>query len=67
MSLKLQIEGDSKVVRDFIHYIRMDERYTFYESAKYVFSPEKDQVEFIFAGRGMDDTSGYETDRERVG
>ncbi|WP_028776705.1 hypothetical protein [Shimazuella kribbensis] len=50
MDLTLKIEGGSKAVRDFIHYIRMDKRYTFYSHAKYLFSPMRDQVELVFTG-----------------
>jgi hypothetical protein len=66
MNLTLRIEGDSKVVRDFIHYIRMDERYVFYFRAKYLFSPEKDQVEFVFARRKADGADSDEAGRERI-
>jgi hypothetical protein len=67
MNLTLKIEGDSKVVRDFIRYIRMDEKYVFYSRAKYLFSPEGDQVEFIFAGREAGGVNTDETIRERIG
>jgi hypothetical protein len=66
MELRLKIEGDSKVVRDFIQYIRMDDRYAIYASAKYVFSPKKDQVEFVYSGSEGDESSANETDRERI-
>jgi hypothetical protein len=67
MNLTLKIEGDSKVVRDFIQYIRMDERYVFYSCAKYLFSPEGDQVEFVFARREAGGAGKDEKIGERIG
>lgn len=66
MNLTLKIEGDSKVVRDFIRYICMDERYVFYSQAKYLFSPEGDLVEFVFAGREAGGADTDEAGRKRI-
>lgn len=68
MDLRLTIEGEGNDVRDFIRFIRTDDRYACCcSAAKYVFSPEKDQVELVFVRREGNGARSNERDRERVG
>jgi hypothetical protein len=69
MDLLLKIEGRGEAVRDFITFIKTDERYAIYTSARYSLSQEKDVVEFLFeegARGGIDggsaDFSNWERD-----
>jgi hypothetical protein len=66
MDLRLKVEGECNDVRDFIHFIRTDDRYARYTAAKYVFSPKKDQVELVFVRREDNGARSNERDRERV-
>lgn len=66
MDLRLAIEGKGNDVRDFIHFIRTDDRYACCAAAKYVFSPEKDQVELVFVRREDNGARSNERNWERV-
>lgn len=66
MDLRLTMEGEGNDVRDFIHFIRTNDRYACCAAAKYVFSPEKDQVELVFVRREGNGARSNERDRERV-
>jgi hypothetical protein len=48
MDLKLRIEGKGEAVREFISFLKTDNRYCIYACARYVFSPDKSVVEFDF-------------------
>jgi hypothetical protein len=48
MDLKLKIEGKSEAVRDFIAFLKTDNRYCIYACARYAFSPDSNVVEFDF-------------------
>ncbi|MCH5584914.1 hypothetical protein MK805_08000 [Shimazuella sp. AN120528] len=66
MDLLLKIEGKGEAVRDFITFMKTDDRYAIYTSARYTLSQEKDVVEFVFekGGRsgGNADFSNWERD-----
>jgi hypothetical protein len=59
MGLKLKIEGESDVVREFIACLKTNERYFSYQHAKYLFLLKLVSGGVWFAGR---DTGGAETD-----
>ncbi|MXQ53276.1 hypothetical protein [Shimazuella alba] len=59
MDLLLKIEGKGEAIRDFITFMKSDERYAIYASARYSLSQEKDVVEFTFLKRHV----GGEGDR----
>ncbi|MXQ52238.1 hypothetical protein [Shimazuella alba] len=61
MNLTITIEEEKDVVREFITFIRTDDRYTFYSHAKYYFSPVKDLIKLSFTRGGMSGIYGCQT------
>jgi hypothetical protein len=62
MNLMLKIEGKEEAVRDFITFMKTDERYAIYASARYLLSPNKDIVKFVFEKQAGGMRSGESTD-----
>ncbi|MCH5583532.1 hypothetical protein MK805_00915 [Shimazuella sp. AN120528] len=48
MNLVVQISGDRKSVGEFLSFLKTDEKYFFYTSANYLFSPSRNAVELTY-------------------
>jgi hypothetical protein len=48
MDLVVRVSGDKESVGAFLSFLKTDERYFFYTSANYLFSPAEDAVELTY-------------------
>lgn len=60
MNLVVRISGDRESVGEFLAFLKTDDKYLFYTSANYLFSPMKNTVEFTYQHPFRDKGEGDE-------